>query len=78
MFEGNGAFSEVSKFFFASLPLGGREYLISVDIVCEGEHFYGKENECRIVERFAKYTVHGVGQGAGIVEWQYRNVQGLK
>lgn len=50
---------------------GGKEYFIQVDITAEGSHFYGDENESKIYERFASYTMNGI-PGSGIIEWQYR------
>ena len=54
------------------IEAGGLTYEIQTQIVTEAEHFYGGEDECKIVERMAKYRVNGIG-GAGITEWQYRN-----
>lgn len=35
--------------------------------------YIGKERECRVVERLAKFMVNGV-EGWGAAEWQYRHM----
>ena len=51
---------------------GGQSYYVRAEIQEQAVHYYGKEQESKIIERFAKYSVDGV-PGAGITEWQYRN-----
>ena len=55
------------------IEAGGQTYEIQVDIRDQAIHYYGPENESKIVERFANYKVDGI-PGSGITEWQYRNV----
>lgn len=50
-----------------------REYVVKVDGYLAPEFFLGLENECRIVEMMARFTVNGV-PGWGAAEWQYRNL----
>ncbi|TRY62049.1 hypothetical protein TCAL_16245 [Tigriopus californicus] len=55
---------------------GGQEYQMQVHIQERVAHFYGEEQECRIMECFAQYQVNGIS-GSGICEWQNRNVKSM-
>ena len=55
-------------------PLGGVEYAIEVSVEADTCHFYGDDDECRMVERFVQYKVNGA-PGLGICEWQNRNCE---
>lgn len=46
---------------------------MQVNVTDSPTFYIGQEQECRIVERLAKFTVNGV-DGWGAAEWQYRNV----
>lgn len=54
------------------LHTGGKRYEVEVDVTYETQHYYGDDDEAKLVERFAQYRVDGVS-GSGITEWQYRN-----